>query len=83
MIEWLPLTLQILRYYHTECIGESEARLTGPEKKKPDCLFPGNPAISLETRGFPPPPRNGFGFICRVIIYSMMTVLCQDFLLIT
>jgi len=37
MIELLPLTLQIIRY-HTECIGESEERLTGPEKKKPDCL---------------------------------------------
>jgi hypothetical protein len=33
-------------------------------KKKPGCLFiPGNPAISnpRETRGFPSPPRGGFG----------------------
>ena len=37
MIEWLPVTLQIIRY-HTEFIGESEERLTAPDKKKPDCL---------------------------------------------
>src|SRR3989339_732185 len=37
-----------------------------PKNKKPGHPFPGNPAIfpSLEeTRGFPSPPRNGFGFI--------------------
>jgi hypothetical protein len=37
MTELLPGTLQINRY-HTKCIGESEARLTAPDKKKPDCL---------------------------------------------
>jgi hypothetical protein len=34
--------------------------------KKPGHPYPGNPAIfpSLEeTRGFPSPPRDGFGFI--------------------
>jgi hypothetical protein len=33
--------------------------------KKTRLPFPDNPAISFfpETRGFPPPPRGGFGFI--------------------
>jgi hypothetical protein len=39
MIELLPVTLQILHYYHAKYIGESEARLTGLEKKKPLCLL--------------------------------------------
>jgi hypothetical protein len=62
MIELLPLTLQILRYYHTECIGESEARLTGPEKKKPNCLLPGNPAISSRPVAFRPRLAAGLAF---------------------
>jgi hypothetical protein len=37
MLERLPVTLQIIPY-HTECIGESEERLIGPKKKKPECL---------------------------------------------
>jgi hypothetical protein len=38
----------------------------GQKIKKPGRPFPGNPAIFPcleETRGFPSPPRNGFGFI--------------------
>jgi hypothetical protein len=32
--------------------------------KKPDHLISGNPAVSGEIRGFPSPPRDGFGVIC-------------------
>jgi hypothetical protein len=34
------------------------------QTKKPDYLFPGNPAIRLRrTRDFPSPDHSGFGFV--------------------
>ena len=33
------------------------------QKQKSRLPFPGNPAISIETRGFPSPPHGGFGFL--------------------
>ncbi len=43
-----------------------------PRKKSRAALNPGNPAISqiTETRGFPPPPWDGFGFFWYFTLYS-------------
>ncbi len=37
--------------------------LNSPQKKPNRFFLKGGPAISLETRGFPSPPRDGFGSI--------------------
>ena len=48
----------------TNDISVMPLRLQARDKKRPGCLFPGNPAISFmitETRGFPSPPHGEFG----------------------
>ncbi len=50
------------------------------KNKKPDYLYPGNPAVLLQsrTRGFPSLDYSRFGFIKMILLPTEQTMSCQE-----